>query len=234
MKATSVRIGFWLALAGLTGFRPAARGEAYAVQNFDPKTQTLEIFRAGPRGLTLRDVQQEAIAKKKRLLFACNSGIFEPGFLPTGLHRDAAGEWTPLNLKSGEGNFYTKPNGVFYLSGKEAHILESRVFARKNPKACPAIQSGPLLLSGGRMAGAFSADHPSRKTRHGVGVRKDGTAVFVWAKTPVNLHAFAQWFQQHECRDALYLDGQISRFYQVSDAAAPDDESFAAVLAVWE
>jgi uncharacterized protein YigE (DUF2233 family) len=231
---TSAWIGCLLSLAGFFGGRSPARGADDLFQSFDPRSQTLEVFRAGPEGLSLRDVQRQVEARGKRLLFACNSGIFEPGFIPTGLHRDAAGEWTPLNLKSGAGNFYTKPNGVFYLQGQRAFILESCDFAVQKPRATLAIQSGPLLLSAGKPALAFSPDNPSRKTRHGVGIKKDGTALFAWARHPVNLHDFAQWFQQQGCRSALYLDGQISRMHQDPGQHAAGDEKFAAVLTILE
>ena len=57
------------------------------------------------------------------LLALTNAGIYSEGHTPEGLHVEGGAALSPLNLNAGEGNFYWRPNGVFYVSGEGAGIV---------------------------------------------------------------------------------------------------------------
>jgi uncharacterized protein YigE (DUF2233 family) len=40
-----------------------------------------------------------------------------------------------------------KPNGVFYISGDRAAVVETRAFLKHRPQADLATQSGPMLVN---------------------------------------------------------------------------------------
>ena len=94
------------------------------------------------------------------------------------------------------------------------------------------MQSGPLLVSGGRIHPGLNPRGPSKYVRNGVGVRADGTVVFAMARDPVNLYTFATMFRDAlQCPDALYLDGAISQFY-IAPGRPDSAGNFAGILAV--
>lgn len=156
----------------------------------------------------------------REIEFATNAGIYERGPKPLGLTICEGRQLVPLNLADGEGNFYLKPNGVFYLDDeKGAGVLEAGEFAKAGLKPRLATQSGPLLLRGGVIHPAFNPRSQNLRQRSGVGVRRaDGQIVFVMtdrrdpARRIVSFHDFAAFFRELGCEDALFLDGDLSDF----------------------
>jgi uncharacterized protein YigE (DUF2233 family) len=61
-----------------------------------------------------------------------------------------------LNLASGFGNFYLKPNGIFVLSASGASIIESSEYRSLPGPTILATQSGPLLLHAGQINPSLS------------------------------------------------------------------------------
>ena len=152
----------------------------------------------------------------QRLIFAMNAGMYHGDFSAVGLFVADGKELAPLNLADGNGNFFLKPNGVFAITDKGAHVMESSEYLRlrKREKVLLATQSGPLLLRGGKMHPAFNADGKSRLYRNGVGVSSPGTAIFAISEEPVNFFEFATLFRDKlHCPDALFLDGTVSSLY---------------------
>lgn len=172
-------------------------------------------------------------AQGRRLVFATNGGIFAPGQVPLGLFIQNGRTLVPLNLRDSvtdpPTNFYSKPNGVFYVANGRAAIVESMAY--RDVGAELAVQSGPLLVAGGHIHPSFVPTGTSKYVRNGVGVRADGTVVFAMTRDPVNLYTFATLFRDVlHCPNALYLDGAISQFYVAPDR--PDTGHFAGILAV--
>ena len=62
--------------------------------------------------------------------------------------------------------------------------------------------------------------------------------VFAISETPVNFHTFARLFRDRiGCRNALYLDGTISQFYDQGDFFGPPvfmTKPYAGMFAVFE
>src|SRR5262249_43326487 len=122
----------------------------------------------------LTDVSGQTLRGGGRLLFATNAGMFDPALKPVGLYVEQGRELVHVNTTSGYGNFHMKPNGVFYVSGDRAAVVETRAFLKHRPQADLATQSGPMLVINGRLHPRFDRSSRSLKARTGVGVRADG------------------------------------------------------------
>jgi uncharacterized protein YigE (DUF2233 family) len=151
----------------------------------------------------------------RKLAFATNGGMFHADYKPVGLLVEDRIERSPLNLGSGDGNFFLKPNGVFLVADDgTAAIVRGEKFSRSRHGVTAATQSGPMLVINGRINSAFKKGSANRFVRSGVGVVDSHTVVFAISNEPVNFWDFAQLFRDVlRCKDALYLDGVISRFY---------------------
>ncbi|GAA5483035.1 phosphodiester glycosidase family protein [Haloferula sargassicola] len=152
--------------------------------------------------------------KGGKLVALMNGGIFEPGGVPSGLLVQEGKELRPVNRREGKGNFFLKPNGIFYVTETGAGVVKTEEWPVAG-KVAFAVQSGPLLLRAGKVHPVFRKESTSRLHRNGVGVKPDGTVVlaisdFHSPKFP-NLYEFAMLFQSLGCEDALFFDGDISR-----------------------
>ncbi len=163
---------------------------------------------------SLRGLEQQLKKQGESLLFATNAGIYSKDFTPAGLHVENGHELHKINMRDGGGNFHLMPNGVFYVDAEGAHVLESAAYRKRAPQPITATQSGPMLVVDNALHPKFQADSDSVYLRSGVGVRSLHEVVFVISRKAVNFHAFATLFKDRlACANALYLDGQISRFY---------------------
>jgi uncharacterized protein YigE (DUF2233 family) len=214
----------------------AFAGQRYSVADVDLQSADLRLVWKKPDGQrfdNFRSVDEFLRQSGDRLLFATNSGIFDPSFTPCGLHVESGKEITPLNLKNGEGNFYLKPNGVFLIDQAGARIVPSEKYSTDITGVRLAAQSGPMLLIDGTINAAFALDSQNRKIRSGVGIVSPQRVAFVLSRDAVTFHEFAAFFQTSlGCSNALYLDGQISRFYDPDHSPPPSDEHFAGMFAI--
>ena len=184
--------------------------------------------------LTLDRARAFLEARGDSVVALTNAGIYEPGFIPTGLFVQNGTERQPLNLRDGEGNFYLKPNGVFYLSAAGARIVESSGFEQHVEGVILALQSGPLLLSGGAVHPAFNEASSNCRLRSGIGIRPDGAIILAISRGAINFHDFSRHFlEELGCTDALYLDGTISSLYAPAANLLRDPGNrYAGILAV--
>ncbi len=149
-------------------------------------------------------------ARGERLVMATNAGIFAEDRTPLGLFIEAAREVRPLAREDGVGNFYLKPNGVFWLDARGAHVAATERYAPEGTVSL-ATQSGPLLLEGGNVHPSFTAPGTSLKVRSAVGVDARGHVWIALSRGPVSFIDSATLFRDRlGCGDALYLDGEIS------------------------
>ena len=195
-------------------------GATYDVVWVDLRTTTVRLFWKDPSGEPLEDfwrLRRTLEIQGERLLFATNSGIFAKDNTPLGLHVEEGRVLQRLNRgKGGGGNFFLKPNGVFWIADGRAHIDETTAYAEKDPAPTPflAVQSGPLLLHQGTLHPKLLPTSTSVHVRNGVGLRSPEEVVFAISTEPVNLHGFASLFRDAlGCSDALYLDGSLSAMY---------------------
>jgi hypothetical protein len=79
----------------------------------------------------------------KRPLLAMNAGMFHEDRAPVGLYVEDGKTLVNADTSDGEGNFYMKPNGVFFIAGDRAGIMETTRFVKDKPKVDFATQSAP-------------------------------------------------------------------------------------------
>ncbi len=213
-------------------------GAAFRVVRLEPKRVQLvwkdgggEPFRSFDR------VQADRAAKGETVSFLMNAGIFEPGGIPSGLHIEEGRQLRPLNLADAPGNFFLKPNGVLILHHDARVTLTTSENWRHNPHGAPlwGIQSGPMLLIGGVRHPAFREKSGNLLHRNGVGLDQDGRLVFAMTgrREEVNLWNFAGLFLKLGCKDALFLDGDISAM-AVNPESPAGKNHFGAIFIVSE
>ncbi|MDB6178108.1 phosphodiester glycosidase family protein [Paracoccus sp. Z330] len=178
----------------------------------------LRLWQNGADGQPLKNFSnvRKTLAPDESLGFAMNAGMFHPDYRPVGLLVVDGETLSDINLAAGRGNFGMLPNGVFCTGGERPfQVTESRNFATRRPECRLATQSGPMLVIDGDLHPRFLIDSDSRYIRNGVGVSDDGdTAWFAISDRPVTFHEFGRLFRDGlGVRNALYLDGSISRLF---------------------
>lgn len=185
--------------------------DSYTVCEVDLRKNAVRLYWRRPDGSPygfLQSLPRTLGGKSDELLFATNAGMFDPNFRPVGLYVEEGHELVRANTKSGFGNFHLKPNGVFYVKGDMAGVLETSTYLRLRPAVDFATQSGPMLVLNGRVHPKFDRASLSLKMRNGVGVRSPNSIVFAISQTEVSFDAFARLFRDTlKCSDALFLDG---------------------------
>lgn len=152
------------------------------------------------------------LAPGERFVLAMNAGMYHADMQPVGLYVEAGVEMAPLNRDDGFGNFFLKPNGVFFVKDDgSAGVLETEAYTQAGIKPAFATQSGPMLLIDGAIHPRFLPDGTSKFIRNGVGVRADGKVVFAITRDKVSLGSFARLFRDvADCENALFFDGAVS------------------------
>lgn len=147
-----------------------------------------------------------------KLVLAMNAGMYHADMSPVGLYVENSVEIAALNRDDGFGNFFLKPNGVFFvLKDGNAGVLETDAYAEADLSPEYATQSGPMLVIDGVIHPRFLPDGTSKFIRNGVGVRADGKVVFAITRDRVSLGSFARLFRDVAgCENALFFDGAVS------------------------
>ncbi len=150
------------------------------------------------------------------IAFAMNGGMYGDDLKPLGYFVQNGERLKELDRGEGEGNFYMKPNGVFFgNAGSGWRVLGSNTFFNTvGDRPQFGTQSGPLLLDNGKMHPEVQDDGPSKAIRNAVGVGADGKAHFVISDAPVSFGQLARYFRDVlKVSNALYLDGQVSSLW---------------------
>ncbi|WP_371746724.1 phosphodiester glycosidase family protein [Shinella sp. H4-D48] len=192
-------------------------GGRYTVCTFDPATDTIRLYGArtlGSYGASYDQLNTHLLRNGEHMSFAMNGGMFHPDYGPVGLLVENGREAGALNRDDAFGNFFMKPNGVFWLADGKAGVMETEAFARAGLSPREATQSGPMLVVDGRIHPRFLPDATSLQIRNGVGILPDGRVAFAISRDHVRFHDFATLFRDRlHCRNALFLDGSISSLY---------------------
>jgi uncharacterized protein YigE (DUF2233 family) len=193
---------------------------SFVVCEFDLRHYDLKLMWKNPDGEvygSLQSIPHSNPSNNASLVFATNGGMYRMDRSPVGLYIENGRELQGAITASGSGNFYLKPNGIFFVSENSAGILETSRFLQEHPHADSATQSGPMLVIGGRIHPKFLSNSSSEKIRDGVGITDTKKVVFAISNDPVTFEVFAKFFRdQLHCPDALYLDGSISSIYAPS------------------
>ena len=193
------------------------------------------------RNWTIAALDSSVRANGRKLALATNAGIFQQNGKPSGLLIRSGRELSKLALGDGPSardpnrcavNFYCMPNAVFYVAGGKAHVDSARQFARTRPLRATitlATQSGPMLVAGGKPARRFPATFGKRIPRNAACVRADGSVVLVFADNQTHASLADVLIARFACRDAVFLDGNISTLY-TGGGAAPSLFDYGAII----
>ncbi len=182
----------------------------------DPRRCTLKMYWKNEKGeiiKNLRNLKTQVEQNGDELLFAMNGGMFMENFSPLGLYVENGKLLRRLNTADAKGNFYLKPNGVFYITTDTHAVVVKTSDFQRDSTIVYATQSGPLLLIDGKIHEAFQQESTNLNIRNGVGILPDGKVLFAISKKEINFYNFALFFQKMGCKNALYLDGFVSRAY---------------------
>jgi len=208
--------------------------DQYVSYVVDLKKKDLKLYWKDDKNRSFKSIENLKIwleTKNKRLEFAMNGGMYKRDNSPQGLYIENKKVLMALDTTSGNGNFYLKPNGVFYITSQNfPGIISTENFKNKDIKY--ATQSGPMLLIEGEIHSAFKQGSTNLNIRNGVGILENGKVVFAMSKEEVNFYDFANYFKKLGCKNALYLDGLVSRAYLPSSNWVQTDGNFGVIVGV--
>ena len=222
-------------VAAFTFYKLESADNRFICYQVDLKKQDFKLYWKDEKGSAFRTLQNlnNWLGKKgKKLVFAMNGGMFKPDGSPQGLFIQDHKIITQLDTTTGKGNFYLKPNGVFYITvDNQARICKTEHFAIKS-QIKYATQSGPMLLIDGEIHPSFKQASKNLNIRNGVGILSTNQLVFAMSKEEINLYDFAEYFKQIGCKYALYLDGFVSRTYLPEKKWMQTDGDFSVIIGV--
>jgi uncharacterized protein YigE (DUF2233 family) len=213
-------------------------GNDYAVCAFDPAQDQIRLYNVDAAGKPYggfralgRDIWQSG---KHVIRFAMNAGMYHSDLSPVGLHVEDGIEKHALVRGGGWGNFFLRPNGVFYIgTDGKAGVMETEAYAASDVIPRLATQSGPMLVIDGQIHPSFLPQSDSLKLRNGVGVDGKGRVVFVVTRGPVRFYDFAVFMRDVlGCPNALFLDGSISSMMVPDWGRRDESELLGPILAV--
>jgi uncharacterized protein YigE (DUF2233 family) len=168
---------------------------------------------------SIQNVHKQLIDEKLNPLLITNAGMYTAELAPQGLYIEDYKEYIKIDTtKPNSNNFYLKPNGVFYIDSLGFPKIDTtELFYTKYKKGLKpkyATQSGPMLLINGRVHQDFTYHSSNKKIRNGIGIIDKNKIVLCISIDEVNFYDFALLFKEvFGCKDALFLDGAISRMY---------------------
>lgn len=168
----------------------------------------------------------------KRLLFAMNAGMYKKDHTPQGLFIENQIIKSKIDTTAGNGNFYLKPNGIFYLTTDNTPVICKTPQFIQSKKIKYATQSGPMLVIDGKIHAAFAASSTNLNIRNGVGILPSNKLLFAMSKKEINFYDFAEYFKKMGCKNALYLDGFVSRAYLPEKNWIQTDGDFGVMIGV--
>ena len=201
----------------------------------DPKFNNIQLYWRNDKGSPFKSIEKLKSwldSKNRSLLFATNGGMYNEDNIPKGLYIEKNALLTPLDTTSGNGNFYLKPNGVFYVTNSKKNVICKTSDFKLRSNILYATQSGPMLVINGEIHDSFKLGSTNLNIRNGVGVLPDGRVVFNMSKEPINFYDFAKYFKDLGCKNALYLDGFVSRTYLPEQKWVQTDGDFGVIIGV--
>lgn len=210
----------------------------YHVCRVDPLFADIRVYHHAPDGVAFGgfDSLIAQLTKEGRaLVFATNGGMYEHDLSPVGLLISQGVTQNPANTQEGWGNFFLKPNGIFYLKDGKAGVMETQHFLDQSIQPDFATQSGPMLVIDGAIHPRFLPESDSLKIRNGVGVDRNGQVLFVLSNAPVRFYDMAVFFRdQLATPNALFLDGTISSIAEPAAGRIDRDHPLGPIIAVTE
>lgn len=203
----------------------------------DTRQQNLQFYwkdNTGQAFKSIANLKTWLHTNGQQLIFATNGGMYKTGNLPQGLYIENFAIFAALDTLTGKGNFYLNPNGVFYiLADNTTGICKTKQF-KNNGNVKYATQSGPMLLVDGQINGLFVNGSKNLNIRNGVGILPNNKTLFAMSKKEINFYDFAKYFKDKGCKNALYLDGFVSKTYLPQQKCTQTDGDFGVIIGLTE
>jgi uncharacterized protein YigE (DUF2233 family) len=186
---------------------------------------------------SIGNLKQYAGQKGDELLYACNGGMYMENQAPLGYYIEQGKTLQKINTRTGSGNFYLNPKGVFYVDDKNKPAVQSiettddRALLQTK-KISYLTQSGPMLVHNNIINKAFTKASSNLNVRNGVGILPNGNAYFAMSTYPVSFYDFAKHFKDKGCSEALFFDGFVCRSYCPQLNYTQLDGNFGVMIAV--
>jgi uncharacterized protein YigE (DUF2233 family) len=234
------KISFLIFLFLATGFlafvvKEKTDDNLFVTYKVDIKKSDLRLYWKDDKNEPFKSIQNLKTwleTQKRTLVFAMNAGMYMQDNSPLGLYIENKKELSHLNTASAHGNFYLKPNGVFYITTDNLPVICQTTDFVNNGKIKYATQSGPMLVIDGTIHSAFKEGSANVNIRNGVGILPNNDVIFVMSKTAINFYDFASYFKKLGCKNALYLDGFVSRTYLPEKNWIQTDGNFGVIIGV--
>ncbi|MDY8135694.1 phosphodiester glycosidase family protein [Aquimarina sp. 2201CG5-10] len=201
----------------------------------DLKHQNLDFYWQDNSNENYRSFQnlKSILGKEnKELIFAMNGGMYTKDLSPQGLYIEKGVVKQNIDtIDKGYGNFYLQPNGVFYITKEQLPVICTTKDFIVDKNIWYATQSGPMLIIDGSLHSAFNKGSANKHIRNGVGILPNGNLLFAISKEKINFYDFASYFKGKGCKNALYLDGFVSRAYLPSKNWEQLEGNFGVIIA---
>jgi uncharacterized protein YigE (DUF2233 family) len=201
----------------------------------DTKLQHLQLYWKDDKHInfsSIENLKNWVEKNNEKLVFAANAGMYKPDKTPQGLFIENKKLLSPLDTLHGNGNFYLKPNGIFYINTENQAAICTTLNFLDTGNIKYATQSGPMLVIDGQIHPAFIVGSTNVNIRNGVGILPDGKVFFAMSKAAINFYYFAMYFKSMGCKNALYLDGLVSRTYLPEQKWVQTDGDFGVMIGV--
>ncbi|ANF51304.1 hypothetical protein A0O34_12635 [Chryseobacterium glaciei] len=207
----------------------------FIIYSADMKKDKIEFFWKKNQNQpfkSIKNLKNYVNTKNQYLKFAMNGGMFIQNNIPKGLYIENFKNLHPIDTLSGQGNFYLKPNGIFYLTKSNTSAVISTENFKINSDIKFATQSGPMLIINGKINPIFQKNSKNLNIRNGVGILENKNPVFIMSKKKINFYDFASLFKNLGCKNALYLDGFVSRAYLPEENWIQEDGNFGVIIGI--
>lgn len=220
-------------------YKAELAGNTFDVYRVANKGRGIQLYWKDNKGKILKslgNLKAYTAHKGKKLLFAANAGMYTTEFGPKGLYIENGKTLKKIDLKKGPStNFYMQPNGVFYMTATGGHIATTADYTAVKEKTIYATQSGPMLVVNGEINNTFTRGSKNINIRSAVGIDDAGNVIFVISEGLVNFYDLATLFRdQLHCKNALFLDGGISRAYIPDLQRMDTDGEFGVIIGITE
>lgn len=185
----------------------------------DPAAHRITTGLAPSSGANFGTIEAWAAGRDEgKFAFVMNGGMYGDDLKPVGYFVRDEDRLAELERGDGSGNFYLKPNGVFFGTGSKWRILDTDTFLRTiGTRPQFGTQSGPMLVTGGKLHPEVQPNGPSKAIRNGVGIDSAGKAHFVISNAPLSFGQLARFFRDElKTPNALFLDGNVSSLWDPS------------------
>lgn len=171
-------------------------------------------------------------SQNKNLVFAMNGGMYLKDLSPQGLYIENSRLIKKVDtLQEAYGNFYMQPNGIFYIDKDAKAVVIATKDFNQDKNINYATQSGPMLVINNKIHHKFMPNSKNIHIRNGVGVLPNGDLLFTISKEIINFYTFATFFKSHGCKNALYLDGFVSKMYLPEKGLTNKEGLFGVIIA---